>query len=323
MKRDHFHILLSFDGEQEIPEWIHLLPAGEIRPYDGRKSFRVEDAEVVIAASSKRLPLPVDQDHATDLVKETGTPAPARGWITELQARPDGIWGKVDWTPTGKALLRDRAYRGISPVVTLTKKQTVVAVLRAALTNDPALDQLTTVFSGDTQMDWKEKLAVLLGLKPETSDEDILAALEKALKTPETVAMSAEPGTPAAEQATALAAANAEIATLKGTVGDLKTEIATLAATGHHDKAVQAIDDAIKAGKPIKPQRDTWIGLYAADPEKTAAALEAMPVLNGDAIDGGDEDASKVTLSAEEAEVAKMMGLSRDKFLAARQEDEE
>lgn len=163
-------------------------------------------------------------------------------------------------------------------------------------------------------MDWKEKLAAMFGLAAEASDEEILAAIEAAVKkaADNTATMAAEQRKDAA----------GEIAALTAKVNDLTTQIATMAATGHHDKAVQEIDAAIEAGKPIKPQRDTWIALYAADPEKTKAALDAIPSINGKAIEGGDEE-DKVTLSADEAHIVKLMGLDKDKFLAARQDGKE
>ncbi len=66
-------------------------------------------------------------------------------WIGELQARPDGIWGRVEWTESGAALMGDKAYRGISPVFTHSKDGAVTRILRAALTNTPNLSQLATL----------------------------------------------------------------------------------------------------------------------------------------------------------------------------------
>ena len=321
MKNDRIHLFRAIDvgGQTQdgIPDWIHLLPAGRFSAWDGRGPFMVADAEAVIAASMAKGMLPIDQDHATDLVEKTGAPAPARGWIVEMQARADGIWGRVEWTGQGKALLSDRAYRGISPVIIFDEAKTVLAIRRAALTNDPALDQLSTVFSGNPDMNWKEKLCALLGLPAEASDEEIGAALEKAVnKEPGTATMSAEQGD-------TIATLTAQVAALTGQVTDLKTESATFAANALRAEATTAIDAAIGEGKPIKPQRDTWIALFAADPEKTKAALAAMPSINGDPFQGDDEKDRKALLSANEAKIAALMGVSTEAFTAARQAEQE
>ena len=76
------------------PAWVHLLPAGEIETIDRRGPYRIADAEKLIAAGFAATPrLPIDENHATDLAAPKGQPAPARGWITAMEAREDGIWG--------------------------------------------------------------------------------------------------------------------------------------------------------------------------------------------------------------------------------------
>ncbi|MGY6517055.1 phage protease, partial [Vibrio parahaemolyticus] len=79
-----------------------------------------------------------------------GLSAPARGWIVALQARRDGIWGKVEWTPEGRKLVP--GYRGISPVIRHDKQSgRIDAILRASLTNTPNLSGLVTLHSEAAQ----------------------------------------------------------------------------------------------------------------------------------------------------------------------------
>lgn len=88
------HSALALAADGSVPEWIHLVPAGEFRGADGRGPYRLRDAAALITASmgpGRRLPL--DENHSTDLAATRGEPAPARGWIVDLQSRPDGIWG--------------------------------------------------------------------------------------------------------------------------------------------------------------------------------------------------------------------------------------
>ena len=131
-----------------VPEWIHLLPAGEITTVDGRGPYRVANMAAVMATSLKPgQKLPLDENHAIDRAEIMGNPAPARGWIIELQARDNGLWGRVDWTGYGRKVMEDRAYSGISPVILHTVDNEVMQVLRASLTNAPNMVGLTALHS--------------------------------------------------------------------------------------------------------------------------------------------------------------------------------
>ncbi|MGG8896324.1 phage protease, partial [Escherichia coli] len=80
-----------------MPEWINLLPAGAARTVDGRGPYTVASMAALIAASLQDgQKLPLDENHATDKGAVLGLPAPARGWIVALEAREDGLWGKVE-----------------------------------------------------------------------------------------------------------------------------------------------------------------------------------------------------------------------------------
>ena len=123
----------------EPPEWVHLVPAGEFSGADGRGPYRVDDPAALIVASMADGPLPVDENHSTDLAR--GHAARAQGWIVELVARADGVWGRVEWTEAGKALLADRAYRAVSPALVSEGERPAIVrrIARAALVNDPNL----------------------------------------------------------------------------------------------------------------------------------------------------------------------------------------
>lgn len=288
----------------QVPEWIHLMPAGEFRCADGRGPFRLGDPAAVIAASLEAGGmLAIDQDHSTDLAAKRGEPAPARGWIVALEARADGVWGRVEWTEAGRALLSDRAYRGVSPVFAHTSGGDVRRILRAALTNDPALPQLTALMHGEDQdMDWKKELAALLGMKADASDEEVMAAAKRAM---------------AAEKKETAAQESAELVALRGELNDLKVSLAASQAASTLAEATRLVDAEIAAGKPIKPQRDVWIELMAADPAKAKAALAALPSIKGDPL-VREEDKGSGGLTAQEREICSLTGVSEEAFLAAR-----
>src|SRR5208337_2666539 len=76
------------------PEWIELLPAGVFYGRDGRGPFRLADPSAVIESTialQMNAGLPIDYDHATDFGAPEGRPAPAAGWIRELEVRGGGV----------------------------------------------------------------------------------------------------------------------------------------------------------------------------------------------------------------------------------------
>ncbi len=100
---------LAAIGQGEVPEWIPLLPKGpRIQGRTGRE-WQLADVQKVIAASFRNLPkIPVDWNHATEKYGATSPQTQkAAGWIVAMEARPDGVWGKVEWTNGGAHDRRD------------------------------------------------------------------------------------------------------------------------------------------------------------------------------------------------------------------------
>lgn len=167
--------------------WVHLMPAGTFSGRDGRGPYVLSDPEKVIAASqAARMDLVVDYDHQTDLaaVRGVGGTAPAAGWLKELQARADGIWGLVEWTASAGQKVEGREYRFLSPVFTHSKETgEVFAIKRAALTNNPNL-QLTAlaaqdgVEAGSGEAGLAERIAEALGLD-DIGEDAILRAISE------------------------------------------------------------------------------------------------------------------------------------------------
>lgn len=137
------------------PEWVRLLAAGVNKARDGR-SFTVGDLDQVVARSLQykgSIDLLLDFEHQFDRAPNNGKPAPAAGWITDLAAKgPDGtagVWAKVRWVPETVALIREQKYRYLSAAVATNSDNEVIYVARASLTNHPALDTATALFSTD------------------------------------------------------------------------------------------------------------------------------------------------------------------------------
>lgn len=330
---------VEFAGDG-VPDWVHLLPAGEIRTGDGRGPYRIADMAALCAASlAQGEKLVLDENHATDLAAPRGESAPARGWIVELQARQDGVWGKIEWTAIGRRLVGSRAYRGISPVITHLRDGTVTGLLRASLVNKPNLRGLTALHSSspfqENQMDLLAKLLAALGLPATTSEETLLtavtamhaqqakastalqAALDQALG-PIGVAVGLQAGA----DATAILAGvqqlkaggdSATIIALQAEITSLGTALKTLQDSSARKAAESFVDGAIKAGTVgVKPLRDRYVAMHMEKPADTESLINALPKLgpSGAAIVPPAPANGEIALQAEDSAVAKLLGIA-------------
>lgn len=281
------------------PDWIHLIPAGtELHTGDSRGPYRVNDPQAIVAASTGKLP--IDENHAIDLAAPRGEASPARGYVVELQSRSDGIWGRVDWTETGRALVADRAYLGISPAIVHDSQKNVLRIARASLTNRPNLQGLTSLHNQETTS-MTTAVAKALGLADDAGEDQILTAIGN-LK-PQVALQSqlgeiglalgvAEGATPEAIVAAAKAkgvAQPAEITALQSQLTEVTTKLNKLTSDTARDKAIAFVDGAIREGRVgVKPLRDRYIALHMRDPDEAAALISAMPVIGGELpLDGG------------------------------------
>jgi len=166
-------------GEANVPAWVHLLPSGAFKGRDGR-AFMVVSPDRIIAAALRQAPggnLPIDYDHAIDRAATSAGEAPAAGWIVALEARGDGVWGQVEWTPRARERIAAREYRFISPVIMHGPDGKVLLLLRAALTNNPNLSQLTALNSTGTPMDLEALLTTLREMLTLPDDADANAVV--------------------------------------------------------------------------------------------------------------------------------------------------
>ena len=307
------------------PEWLHVLPRGTFRGADGRGPYTV-DPDAVIAATP--LPLPLDENHSTHFAQSTGQQSPARAWLRELQAREDGVWARADWSPSGAALMAERAYRGISPVFRYNAKSGAVsAILHAALTNTPNL-QLTALHSREHDMDLLASLRVAMGLAETVDEAGVLAAVTAqaaavAAHATQMAAIAAKVGLKAEAGAegilTALQSQQGKDAL--GEVVALQTQVNELRQARSRDLATAAIGAAIAAGKPIPAsRRDDFIARHMADPAGTDAWLADMPAINAGGVSGRPPNPapSDGGIDAGEAQAIALTGVDPEKFKAAK-----
>ena len=324
----------------DVPEWVHLLPAaqGEIQTYDARGPYRLADISAVIAASMQtERGMPIDENHATDTAMMNGAGAPARGWIKELQARADGLWGRVEWTKAGRELLADRAYRGISPVFNHLADNTITRVLRASLTNKPNLKGLVAL-NEESAMNLAA-IAKALGLGDDATEEAIIAAIGKLKDKPDDMpalqsalaeigtVLGVEGGNPAAVVAAAKAAKSGDtaITALQSELTKVTGQLTALQSEGAKSKAIAFVDGAIAQGRVgVKVLRDHYVAMHCEDPARVEKEIGALPALGATGQIAatppaqGDEITS---LNAEQTAVADQLGIPHDKFLASLQAD--
>ena len=152
----------SQDQASILPEWIRVLPLGRVELADHREPFLVDEASLksmVAAFRSRGVDLVIDYEHQS----LQGERAPAAGWIKDLEARPDGLWARVDWTQSAREYLEKKEYRYFSPVLRLdpeTRKP--LALMHVGLTNVPAINHLPPLVAR-----WRGEAAVLGELPPE------------------------------------------------------------------------------------------------------------------------------------------------------------
>lgn len=301
---------LALADSDTAPEWIHLIPAGEVRTHDGRGPYRIADVAALMAASLENQgKLVLDENHSTDLAAPRGEEAPARGWIVELQQRGDGVWGRVEWTATGRAKVEGKEYRGISPVIAHRKDGTITHVLRASLVNAPNFQGLTALHQeeGTKHMDFRAKLLEALGLGSDADDAAIMDAIKAKLEAKpdaETTALQSAMGSIATAiglAATADAAsivtgvqklkagegADARITALQSEIGTLTTSLNDLRGENAKKAATAFVDGAIAAGRVgVKPARDEYIAMHQENPARAEKLINGMPILKAGATIG-------------------------------------
>lgn len=324
---------------------LRLLPAGAFRAEDGSGRpadaaawlLNEEDGRRLVADQEQRKNAGfIDYEHATLHAKQSGAEAPAAGWFTSLEWRPDGLWATgVKWTARAAAMISAGEYRYISPLFAYQPGTgRVLRLLGASLTNDPGLDGLTDLAALAARLltstpenppvkDLLLQLLSALGLTPQSDDTASMAAALSAVQASlqKIAALSAQVALPPdpAQYApvSALVALQAERSQLQG-------QLAALSAQVRAAELATVIDAAKAAGK-LSPALETWANdLGTRDLAALNAYLAAMPAIfpAGGTQSGGKPPAGGTpgvaALSADERKVCELLGVKPDDFLATK-----
>ncbi|CAL4866723.1 hypothetical protein MMA231_00967 [Asticcacaulis sp. MM231] len=335
---------LVFAEDGSATQRVRILPMGPFQTR-GKGRYLVADlahAQAIVATSaawSGSQDIPVDYDHQIIAALELkGKRAEASGWINpaSLSAESTGIYAVIEWTAEAADKIKTKKYRYLSPVIDHESNGRVKAILNAALTIYPAIDGLTTLAASaslnlnqENPMDLTA-LAASLNLPATATLEEIMAAqlaqatalsAAQANLTALSTALGAADATTALSAATALKATAAGEAAITQLVTGLQSTVNALSAKDN----VRSVDDYIAAGNITLAQRDDYVALMATDPDRARRLMaNSTSVAGGELLGGEKPDNTKITaLSAEQKQVATLVGVSHDAYLKTLQDQQE
>lgn len=316
------------------PKQVVLIPRGKVSSQKGdfvvdEQSFAAMRAEFVRRGND----VVIDYEHQTLGEGQ----APAAGWAKDIALTDKGVEGTVEWTPKAQDYLAAKEYRYLSPVILARKSDGRAVVLHsAALTNAPAIDHMTAIVNsidvsaytqkGTNDMELLEKLAELLGLGEDATEEQVLEALGKAMKPADPAAAAANDPTELVANKTILDLlgcgvnaktedVSAAIVALKSTDGGVsKTEFLALKAQLDQRDADEAVLAALKAGK-ITPALKDWAKEYALKDRAgfDAFVLKAPQAVPLDKVELGSPLQPKTdALDDATLKICKMAGISAE-----------
>lgn len=299
------------------PEWMQLLPVGDVDGRDGR-SWKNPDPQAVIErtlASGRDVVL--DWEHATELKAPKGEPAPAAAWFKEYKIEDGYIWGKPNYTPNGLESVKNQEQRYISPVFRFTKDNTIWDITSVALTNSnnlylKALNHQTKTPDEVTPMTPEQLKALLkaLGLPEDANFDTAMNHVQQQNEKLQTALNNQQKTTdlnkfvPRADHdAVLLRAKNAE-QNLQTIADEEKTAAITA-----------AIDGAVAAGKiaPASKEFYTAVCQQEGGLDQFKTYLESAPVIADNAgLDGKKPPETQTAMNAEQQHLNQFFGNSAE-----------
>lgn len=337
MDLDHGIHSIAIPGD--LPEWVQLLPAGTFRGRDGRGPYALSDPAAVVAATRAiDMDLPIDIDHQAEFAPK-GTLVPAAAWIKEVEARDDGVWGRVEFTQAAAEKVKAKEYRYLSPVFQF-KRGTgeIFRIIRATLTNYPNLALTAIASQGANMKDLLKTLAALFGL-PEDADAAAVEAHAQQLVTEAAGhgthlgGIAKALGLAEGVKPEAIATAAADLRTRGGKPDPakfvpfdqfeaLQTSFNTFRTGVEGEQATAKVEAAMTAGKLAPALKDWALELATADPAKFDTFVASQPVLLAPGGGGGQPPKGGDGLTGEELAACSMLGVSVEDFKKTRAEEE-
>ena len=325
-------------------EWT-LFSVGDT-PYcqegrDGLIRLTSEDIDAIVAHHRKKgEAIPVDSDHylhclaekhgieESEALKLVPSGVAAMGFGT-LSRQGDDLRIRVNWTPSGRAFLREKIFKYFSPVIRGLRNGPL-RVTSVAMTNAPAINCLDalaaraeqTTTRKDKKMSRLEKaLAKLLGrdsvaLAAEGDDGGIAAEVEKKADVIEQVAklLNLDPGASLDE---IVAALTAEVEKAK-TADEKQAKLDELAATAERNEHARLVAKGRAERKIVDADMEY---VNSLDSKALSAYLDhAAPKFPAPLDRKPPERTDAVSLTAEDKAACRRMNLSEERFLEVKAE---
>ena len=272
-------IICSSKFEITNLEEIKILPLGEVKTTKGNFYVDEQSVNAMKEYFKKRgLDIVVDYEHQSLSDKK----ALAGGWIKDFYIKDNCVVAKVEFTDIAKQEIENKQYKYLSPTLFL-KNGKPVRLHSVALTNTPAIDNMYPLFlsedlkeeleGDDIKMDIK-KILEFLGLNENATEEDVLKKLEE-LKANETVEEDLNNEMQLSsnkeiisilglkENATEEEIKNGLLNLKNNTVS--KTEFLALKEEMVKKEVNNILDEALKVGKIVPAQRDSFMKLALSD----------------------------------------------------------
>lgn len=296
--------LNSYSLTSDPPAWMLLVPAGlDVPGRDGRSFINPGPASLIDAFRSNGVDIVVDVEHSSHTQAVEGKPAPAFGWIVDLEDRSGELWGKVEWTEGGKAAVSSREYRYYSPAYSCDAAARIMRVVSVGLTNTPNLRLPALNNQGGDVMDkFKQDVAEAMGLKADAAEPDVIA---KAKELAGAVSLNRQQDMVPKTDLT-LALNRAQTA---------ETELTNLKKAQFESKRDEQIDKAVADGK-IAPASKDYYKTSCNSEEALAKFTEFVGTLpnivtNGEQPRGADPTGG-VELNAEQIAFAAKLGVNAE-----------
>jgi phage I-like protein len=304
------------------PEWVHLLPAGQMTGRDGRQFELADPAALCMDFQSRGVDLPIDYEHQNDRpeAKLTG-PVPAAGWIKELRGDETGLWGRVEWTTTAREMIGKREYRYLSPSFLFHQQSRQIVRLKGAgLVHHPnlhltALANEEPLMPDNTAPDTAKpesaglltRLAAALDLPSDSNAAAILSAFLAALLPGQKIASATATERPDPARFVPIDA-----------VRDLLSDRSTRIATMRESEATARVDSALRAGHITPAMRDWATALCMQDVTSFDTFISKSPApfahLHRELLSGllPGHRAETAIASQDEAAICAQLGLKPD-----------
>ena len=301
-------LALNFEGGT-LPDWVQLTPAGPaIVGRDGR-GWKMSDPAAVAAAYDATKEPQIDLEHSSQIAAPMGMPAPAVGWIKQIEVRDNALWGRVEWTADGAATVTSRAYRYLSPVFQYDYQTgEILQIVSAGLTNNPNLE-MAALNRTTTETDMDKAVLDALGLAATSTAADAVVAINT-LKSEKAVALNRAE---APDPARFVPKADFDLAVNRIAVFDAEAKVR------HEAEIVATVDAAVIAGKVAPAWRDLHLAACRQEGglDRFKAIIGTAPVIAPKSgLDGKAIDATPGKLTGEDLAWCRSMGTDPEKFAA-------